>query len=391
MKTVRFGVIGVGGMGTAHAKGIVEAKDASFNLAAVADIDAARARKVGRELGVKWFADGPALIESGLVDAVLVATPHYFHPPLAIRAARAGLHVLTEKPMAVSVGPAREMVRQCARRKLALGVMFQQRNRANMRTMKQMLDAGEVGEVFRVQMICSTWYRTQAYYDGGSWRGTWNGEGGGILLNQAPHSLDLFQWIGGMPRRVLARVGTRHHRIEVENTANAILEYEGGKTGYIYATTAEAPGMEQLLVAGDKGTLVADGQGGLRFGKLALSLKKHLATSKEAFVSPPCQWRDVPLPQTSATHIDITRAFVDHVLRGGALVASGKEGINELELSNAIYISGYRNKPVTLPVDAAEMERLLSELARRHDTGKSENFRRQSARELKQLLGKFPA
>jgi predicted dehydrogenase len=377
-------------MGSGHARVIVEAKSADFHLAAVADTDGARAEAVGSQHGVPWFDSGEKLIESGLTDAVIIATPHYFHPPLTIRAARAGLHVLTEKPVAVSVGPARAMVAECRKRRVALGVMFQQRNRPNMRKLKEMVASGQIGEVFRVQMICSVWYRTQAYYDSGAWRGTWAGEGGGILLNQAPHSLDLFQWIAGMPRRVLATVAARHHKIEVENTANAILDYGDGRTGYIYATTAEAPGMEQLLVAGDKGTLLAEGNG-LRWGKLPLSLKKHLRTAKEGFASPGCTWQDVPLPRTEGSHINVTRAFVACILRGREMLATGAEGINELELSNAIYISAYRRKPVDLPTDAGEMERLLTQLHRKCGTGKSENFRRQADADLKDLLGKFPA
>ncbi|KPK80563.1 MAG: hypothetical protein AMJ81_11855 [Phycisphaerae bacterium SM23_33] len=391
MKRVRFGIIGCGVIGSSHARQIVQAKAGDFRLAAVADIRPEMAERLGKEHGVPWFKDGYALMDSGLVDAVIIGTPHYHHPPLTIAAARRGLHVLCEKPVAVSVGPARAAVAECKKRRVAMGVMFQQRNRPEMRKMKDMVQAGAVGEIFRVQMICSSWYRTQFYYDSGAWRGTWLGEGGGVLINQAPHSLDLFQWIGGMPRRVVATVDTRHHKIEVENTANAVLDYGKGKTGYIYATTAEAPGLEQMMVCGDKGTLVAEG-GKLRLAKLnVLSIRKHLLGAKAGMRPPECTWRDVPLPNIRGSHINIIRAFVGHVLHGRPLAATGQEGINELELSNAIYIAGYKNKPVELPVNAAEMERLLTELARKHGTGKSENIRRRANAELKKLLGKYPA
>ena len=390
MKKVRFGIIGCGAMGGGHARQIAEAKSRQFCLTAVADTAVERAEDLAGQLGLEAFDDGYELIGSGLCDAVIVATPHYFHPPLTIAAARKGLHVLTEKPVAVSVGAARAMVRECSRRRVGLGVMFQQRNRANMKKLKQMVAAGAVGEIFRCQMICSSWYRTQAYYDSGAWRGTWDGEGGGILLNQAPHSLDLFQWICGMPGRVIATVGTRTHKIEVENTANAILEYGGGRTGYIYASTAEAPGMEQLLVAGDRGTLIAEG-GKLRHARVSVSLKKHLMIAKAGFGQPKCTWRQVPLPASDSRHIAITRAFVGHILRGTPMAATGKEGINELELSNAIYLSGYMHTPVELPVRAADMERLLTRLARSRGTGKGGNLRKAANRQLKKLLGKLPA
>ncbi len=390
MKKVRFGIIGCGSMGRGHVRLIVEAQARDFCLTAVADVVPQRAQELAEQYDLAAFGDGYKLIDSGACDAVLIATPHYFHPPLAIAAARKGLHVLTEKPVAVSVGPARAMVAECKKRGVALGVMFQHRNRPNMKKMKQMVEAGAIGEIFRCQLIGSSWYRTQAYYDSGAWRGTWDGEGGGILLNQAPHSLDLFQWICGMPRRVTATVHTRAHKIEVENTANAILEYGDGRTGYIYATTAEAPGTEQIIVAGEKGTLITEG-GKLRFAKLAAPLRKHLLTAKAGFGMPNCQWKDVALPESAGGHIAITRAFVAHILGKKPMAATGAEGINELELSNAIYISGYMNKSVDLPVRAAEMERLLSWLIRARGTGKGGNLRQRADRQLRKLLGRFPA
>ena len=390
MEKIRFGIIGCGAMGRGHAQQIAQAKSRNFCTTAVADVVPERAQELARQYSLEWFDDGYELIGSGLCDAVIVATPHYFHPPLTIAAARKGMHVLTEKPVAVAVGPARAMVRECQKRRVALGVMFQQRNRSNMRKLKQMVDAGAVGKIFRAQMICSSWYRAQSYYDSGAWRGTWDGEGGGILLNQAPHSLDLFQWICGMPKRVTATVGTRTHQIEVENTANAILEYGDGRTAYIYATTAEAPGMEQLVIAGDKGTLVSEG-GKVRYAKLSVPLERHLKTSRHGFGGPKSTWKEIPLRKTDSRHIAIIKAFIGHILRGTPMAATGMEGINELELSNAIYISGYLNKPVDLPVDAAEMERLLTRLIRTRGTGKGGNLRSRANRQLKRMLGRYPA
>ena len=389
MKKVRFGIIGCGNIAHNHVRQIAAARPRNFCISAVADIDAEKVRALAARLDVPAFDSGYKLIASALCDAVLIATPHYFHPPLAIAAARAGVHVLTEKPLAVTVGPARAMVAECRNARVALGVMFQQRNRPEMKKLKQMVAAGAVGEVFRAQMICSAWYRTQFYYDSGAWRGTWDGEGGGILLNQGPHSLDLFQCIAGMPRRVVATVGTRGHDIEVENTANAILEYDSGATGYIYATTAEAPGAEQFLIAGDKGTLVAE-KGTLRFARLAMPISRHLKAARVGMKMPDYEWRDVPLPQAKGKHILITRAFVNHILKGTPLAATGAEAVNELELSNAIYLSGFTGKPVTLPVDAAAMERLIARLVRTHSTGRGGNLRTKANRELKKLLGKLP-
>ena len=385
MSKIRFGIIGLGNMGVPHARWIVEDKNKDFSLGAVCDLVADKAQKVGQEHGVPWFTDAQKMMDSGAIDAVLIAVPHYDHAPLAIRAARAKLHVLCEKPVAVTVGPARAMVAECRKHKVAFGVMLQQRTRNIMIAMKKMIDSGKLGEVFRVQMICSSWYRTQSYYQSGAWRGTWDGEGGGILLNQAPHSLDLFQWLGGMPRRIIATVGTRWHKIEVENTANAICEYEGGKTGYIYATTAEAPGVEQYTICGDKGTLIAENSK-LRFAKLKMPISKHLMTSKDGFKRPEFEWQDVPVAEGGGQHIIVTRAFAAHILRGKPLVATGESAINELELSNAIYMAGFKNKAVELPVDAKEIEQLIAKLEKERSTGKGQGLRGKAEKEMKKLV-----
>lgn len=383
---LRFGIIGCGNIGHAHARQITQAKPRNFMLSAMADIDPAKAEEAAAKYGVEAFTSGYDLIDSGRIDVILIATPHYFHPVLAIYAARHKVHVMTEKPMGVSVGPVRSMIAECRKNKVALGVMFNNRTRPAFKKMKQMVQAGVIGDIFRMQLTGSNWYRSQAYYDSGSWRGTWDGEGGGILLNQAPHSLDLFQWIGGMPKRVMAMVSTRHHRIEVENTANAILDYGDGRTGSIYASTAEASGMHQIVAAGEKGTLIATDTT-LRYAKLAIPLKTHLLTSKEIWGSPKFTWKDIPIKDREPLHVYVNQAFADHILAGKPMVATGAEGINELELSNAIYLSGYLDRPVDLPVDAKEMERLLDMLIRTRGTGRGGNLRKQAQRQLKKLLG----
>lgn len=371
MPKLRFGVVGLG-MGSGHSRRIVADKNRAFCLGAVCDAVAEKAERLGDELKVPHFTDTEAMYDSGLIDAVIVATPHYFHPALTLAAARRGLHVLCEKPLAVTVGPARRMIAECRKRKVALGAMLQQRTRGIMMKMKQMVASGRIGEVFRVSMICSSWYRTQYYYDSGGWRGTWNGEGGGVLLNQAPHSLDLFQWIGGMPTNVLSVLNTRLHKIEVENTANVICRYGRDKVGYIYATTAESPGAEQLTVCGDKGTLVAEG-GKLRLAKLKMPISRHIKTAKSGFAELSFEWKDVTWKrEPGGVHINVIRAFAAHVLRGKPMIATGAEAINELELSNAIYLSGFnKSRPVDVPVSAAAMDRLMARLIREQSRKKS--------------------
>ena len=400
MKKVRFGVVGLGMMGLHHAKTLVghaaaaqganfaQKKSSSgrgpFCLGAVCDVVSETAERVGAELGVRHFTDAQEMYDSGLVDAVIVTTPHYFHPAQVIGAARAGLQVLCEKPLAVTVGEARAMVAECRKRKVAFGVMLQQRTRGIMIKAKQMIESGRLGDIFRVSMICSSWYRSQHYYDSGTWRGTWAGEGGGVLINQAPHSLDLFQWLGGMPTRIVATVDTRAHDIEVEDTANAICEYKDGRMGYIYATTAEAPGMEQFMVCGDKGTLIVQ-DNTLRFGKLDKPLSTHLRVDS-MWDSPKCKWQEVAWKEPRRReHAGVIHAFAAHILRDTPMIATGAEAVNELELSNAIYIAGYKNKPVELPVDAAEIDALIGKLVRERSSAKGEDLRKPAKAALRKL------
>jgi predicted dehydrogenase len=301
------------------------------------------------------------LCEAGL-DAVIIATPHYFHPPIAEFAAKQGVHVLSEKPIAVSVAAADRMVNACREANVLLGVMFQQRLDAPRATMKRLLDGGALGEIHRVSLTVP-WYRPQVYYDSGAWRGTWKGEGGGILMNQAPHSLDQLVWLGGSPQRVQAMASTRLHRIEVENTATALLDYGGGKTGWFYASTAEIPGGERFEIAGDRGILTLD-ENGLRFYELEQSLREHLNTCEEKFGSPPGRWRDVEIADTGGGHKEVIRAFARAVSSGDAaqMVASGDDGLRALELANAILLAGYTRREVNLPLSRSDYEQMLEQL-----------------------------
>lgn len=389
---VRFGVVGMGMMGRLHAQSIAQASSADFCLGAVADVFESAARSAGQQLSVPWFADPEQMFASGLVDAVVIATPHAWHPVQTVQAARAGLHVLCEKPLAVTVGPAREMLRQCRQRKVALGVMFQTRLRGVMKKMKQIVDSGELGEVHRLSMIGTRWYRSQAYYDSGAWRGTWDGEGGGILLNQAPHSLDVFTWIGGMPKSVTAILDTRLHKIEVENTAHILCQYGGGKTGYIYVSTAECPPVEQLQVVGDKGLLINENNT-LRLCRLAKPISRDLFENKEHradFIKPPdAAWEDVTLEADSPDiRLECVAAFASHILRGTPMVADARAGMNQLELTNAMYLSGFTNRTVELPVDAGKVDRLIAKLERERSTGRGQNQRQQANKAFQKLLRK---
>lgn len=361
MEPVRFGVVGVGGMGGNHARSFKDIEEA--NLVAVADVNEATAQKVSEETGAKAFTDAKDLIDNGGVEAILIATPHFFHPPVAEYAASKGVHVLSEKPIAVTVAAADAMIAACEKGGVYLGVMFQQRTENVRRKMKEMIDGGEIGEIHRISMT-APWYRPQAYYGSGAWRGTWKGEGGGILMNQAPHSLDQFVWLaGGSPQTVQAIADTRLHNIEVENTAMAICDFGGGKTGYFYASTAEVPGGERVEIAGDKGVLTLDDRG-LRFFELQTPLASHLATATGPFEAPKGSWREIAVEKGGAGHTGVTRAFCQ-AIQGkdpSLMVAEGREGLQALELANAILTAGYTRSQVTLPLNRAAFDAMLEKL-----------------------------
>jgi predicted dehydrogenase len=256
---VRIGIIGFGGMGRGHAGYLMKDEVPGAQLVAVADnspqaLEAARERYGER---LQLFDSGEALIDSGSVDAVMVATPHYFHPTFAIRALEKGLHALVEKPAGVYTKQVREMNEVADKSDRVFGIMFNQRTRPAHQKMKQIVASGELGEIKRTQYTITNWFRSQAYYDSGGWRATWSGEGGGVLANQSPHNLDLWQWICGMPARVRAFCAFgKYHDIEVEDDVTAFVEYPNGATGTFITSTGEAPGSFNFEIVGDRGRLV---------------------------------------------------------------------------------------------------------------------------------------
>jgi predicted dehydrogenase len=378
-------------MGQAHARAIAQASGSEMHLAAVSDSNPA-AKAIAEELAVPFYQDAQRMVDDGGVDAALIATPHYLHAPLAIRMARAKVHVLSEKPLAVDVGAARAMVSECRKHGVALGAMLQGRLRANIVRLKQMIDQGELGRIHQVSLVCSAWYRTQAYYDSGTWRGTWAGEGGGVLLNQAAHHLDLVQWLIGRPRRVSAFLETRLHRIEVENTANILWQYDNGCAAYLYFTTAQAPRQEQLCIFGDKGAVQLDGAT-LRFARLSEPLSEHVFTCQEKradFIPEPAYaWETVPVESDPADlRLKVVQAFAGHLLYGHPMVATGEDAAVQVELTNAAYLSGLNRQVVELPMSASHVRRvdeLLNELAAR-GRNQGPSLRSEAAEQLRALM-----
>ncbi|MCM8768948.1 MAG: Gfo/Idh/MocA family oxidoreductase [Candidatus Omnitrophica bacterium] len=361
MGKVRIGVIGVGGMGSAHCKKVQEIEETT--LTCVCDVDAQVAEKKGQELNVPFFTDYHTLIDSGLVDAVIVATHHWIHPEVAIYAFNKGLHVLSEKPIAVTVSDADKMIKAAKKSKKVFAVMYQRRTEPTIRKALELIRQRKIGEIRRTLCV-EPWYRTQAYYDSGSWRATWAGEGGGVMINQAPHGIDIFTLLGGLPSLVQAKTRTRLHRIEVEDEACALLEYPNGAWGYYYVTTCEAIGPYHMEFAGDKGKLVIRGNE-LELYTCHPSIDEFTFAAAGMWANLEVKEEPVELPQGLPTgHGAIIQNFARAILYQEPLLSPGKDGLNSVEFINAVILSGKTGKPVKLPVSRCRYDRLMEELKR---------------------------
>lgn len=361
---LKLGVIGVGSIGTLHIENIVVRKRCpGIAITAVADRREAR-RSWAKELlpEAEMFEDAGALIRSGLVDAVLIAVPHYQHTRLAIDAMEHGLHVMCEKPAGVYTLQVREMNAVAdAHPELVFGLMFNQRTNCTYRKIKEMLDTGELGQIKRMSWLITDWYRSQHYYDSGSWRATWAGEGGGVLINQCPHQLDLLQWLFGLPTKVSAHVHMgKWHDIEVEDDVTAYMEFANGSTGILVTSTGDAPGTNRLEISGTKGKLVCEDKK-LIFHKLTQDEREWCATTQTTSQIPECTVIEVETDGVSTRHAGVLNAFADCIENGGELVADGREGLKSLMLSNAIHLSGWTGEAVTLPIDEEKFLAMLDE------------------------------
>ncbi|HYE08377.1 MAG TPA: Gfo/Idh/MocA family oxidoreductase [Planctomycetota bacterium] len=364
---VRFGVVGIGAMGASHARWLRDGAVPRARLAAVADRDPARCAEFAE---VPRFADAGALIRSGAVDAIVIATPHFDHVAVGIDALERGLHVLVEKPIAPHVADCRRLMDAYARRpdqRQRFGVMFNTRTVGRYQLVKRLIDDGELGAIQRIAWMVTDWFRSDAYYASAGWRGTWRGEGGGLLVNQAPHHLDLLQWLFGMPVSVRADCGFgRWHPIEVEDEVAAHLVFPGGATGAFVASTGEAPGSNRLEIAAERGRLVVDGES-VGWLRNAVPSGEFRRTSRDYWARPATEAVALEVPAGGGEHVRITANFVDAILDGAALIAPAEEGVRSVELANAMILSALTDRTVRLPIDAGDYERRLHELIARAD------------------------
>ena len=358
MDIVRLGIIGVGGMGNGHARNTPNMPE--IRLTAVCDSSPAALQAAMDDYEVPGFGSHTELLESGLVDACIIATPHFFHPPIAIDAMRRGIHVISEKPMAVRVSAADAMIQTAQETGVVFGVMFQQRALPVSQAAKRLVSSGRLGSIYRASLV-DAHFRSQAYYNSASWRATWKGEGGGVLLNQAPHGMDIFTWLGGMPSRVTAQIKTRQHNIEVEDLAAAMLEYPNGGTGYLLETVNEVPTSSRIELCGEYGKLVLD-KDGLHFWEVPSGVRAFSDSTPEMWGRPEVVEIDVPLEERETGHTAIVRNVARAILYGEDLIAPGPEALRSLELADAMLLSGHKDKPVDIPLDRREYDAFIAEM-----------------------------
>ncbi|HUX11596.1 MAG TPA: Gfo/Idh/MocA family oxidoreductase [Spirochaetia bacterium] len=368
MSAIRIGVVGVGGMGSKHAEDI--AKSTNFSLSFVCDANRERADECANRLSTRAFGDYEEALADGGAEAIIIAAPHYFHPPITIAALARGIHVLVEKPVAVHAADARKMNQafEESRKRypgLVYSAMFMLRTYGYWKKIRELLDGGELGRLTRTTWIITDWFRTQYYYDTGGWRATWKGEGGGVLLNQCPHNLDLYQWMVGMPSRIhgFASFG-KYHDIEVEDEVTAYFEHDNGMVGHFITTTAESPGTNRLEIVGEKGKLVFE-DGAITLYMNRKSMLDALRDDKIAFMKVE-NWK-TQIPYThhgEPGHRLLIENFGAAIRGTEPLLVPAVEGINSVTLANAILYSQFVGTSVELPLDETAYQKKLEELVR---------------------------
>jgi predicted dehydrogenase len=359
MNTVRLGIVGLGNIGRYHAEYLSQGRVARAELAAVCDAFA----PLDRFRPLPTFQDPEGLFRSGLIDAVIISTPHYQHTTLGIAALDAGLHVMIEKPISAHKADAERLI-DAARQhpQQVFGGMFQLRTEPRYLRIQKLIRDGDLGEVVRLSWIITDWYRTEAYYASGGWRATWKGEGGGVLLNQCLHNLDVLAWLLGLPARVrgFCQLG-RYHDIEVEDNVTAYLEYPNGATGIFVTSSGEAPGTNRLEIAGTRGRAVLENNR-LTFTRNETDMVAFSRTSKVGFARPEVWNVEIPFADATVPHAIVMRNFVDAILDGTPLLAPGAEGLWSVELANVMLFSSLLGRTVDLPMDSAAYEKKLRDL-----------------------------
>ncbi len=364
-KKVKIGIIGIGNMGSAHVQHVISLNNT--DLAAMCDVDPTKLHDIPNADDVPTYTDYKDMLDKAELDGIIIATPHYSHPDITLAAFEKGIHVLVEKPIGVHINDAQRMIDGYEEAKktfpnLVFEAMFMQRTYGHWRKIKEMIDNGELGQLIRTTWLITDWFRTQYYYDSGDWRATWGEEGGGVLMNQCPHNLDLYQWLVGMPTHVHGFLTFgKHHNIEVEDEVTAYFEHDNGMVGHFITTTGESPGTNRLEIVGENGKLVYENDE-LLFFRNAWSSVKQIQESDKGFEKVKFE-REIVTYDHHGTHGHqfVIENFADAILNGAPLIAPAQEGIDSVMINNSIILSAHKKQTVTLPIDGDEFVSLLEQ------------------------------
>ena len=359
MDKIRLGIIGMGNIGKYHAEYLRNGKINRCELVAVCDANVAPLEQFKP---LKIFGDGGQLIQSGAVDAVIIATPHFQHTTLGIAALENGVHAMVEKPISSHKADAERLIAAHKKHsKIIFAGMFQLRTEPRYLKIQKLIKE-DLGEIVRVNWINTDWFRTEAYYASSGWRATWKGEGGGVLLNQCLHNLDTLQWLCGMPARArgFCQIG-RFHQIEVEDNVTVYLEWANGATGTFISSTGETPGTNRFEIVGTRGTLVLENNK-LTLTRNEADMLEFSKTAKQGFVKPGSRTEEIAFENAAAPHATMVQNFVNAILDGAPLIAPGEEGINSVELANVMIYSSLLGQTMELPMDGAAWEKKLNQL-----------------------------
>lgn len=373
-KKIKLGIIGIGNMGSGHASNIKNGKCPDIEIVAIADNNPQRlawAMEQGYGENVTYFDNALNMLDNGIIDSCIIAVPHYDHTVFAIECLKRGIHVMVEKPAGVYTKQVREMNEEAKKHPdVVFGMMFNQRTNCIYRKLRELVQSGKYGEIRRTNWIITDWYRPQAYYNSGGWRATWSGEGGGVLLNQCPHQLDLWQWICGMPKKVLAHLHYgKWHDIEVEDDVTAYVEYENGATGVFITSTGDAHGTNRFEIQMDRAKFIVENNS-LFMVEYEISEPEFSKINTLPFATVASEKCIVETDGENLQHIGVLNAWSNAILNGGQLVARGEEGINGLTISNAMHLSSFLGKEVELPLDE---ELYYSELMKRVATSRKKD------------------
>lgn len=377
MNEVKVGIIGVGNMGSAHLNCIAEGNIKGMKVTAICDLDESKLKRVQEKYKfIHCFLSVDDFLNQADITAVIIAVPHLLHADFAIKALKKDKHILVEKPIDITVTKANLLNQEAIKSGKVFSVMFNQRTNSLYKKARELVQKGELGDLKRTIWIITNWYRTDSYYKSGGWRASWLGEGGGVLLNQAPHNLDLWQWICGMPTSIRGFCETaKYHNIEVEDDATIYTKYQNGATGIFITSTGEYPGTNRLEISGTKGKLVLE-NGILKHWKLNIDEREFCHTAKEGFGKIDTEYYEYNKTEETA-HKGILQNFTNAILYGEELIANGVEAVSELTISNAAYLSDWLDhKEITLPFDNQLFDRKLKE--KQSSSGYLENVIKES-------------